>query len=49
MERLLQASLEGNTGRVTALVDGALNPRQLVNKGNEMGFAALHISVAPVV
>lgn len=41
----MQASLEGNTARVTALVDGAVNPRELVNRGNEMGFAALHVAV----
>lgn len=45
MQRLIQASLEGNTARLTALVDGSLNPRELVNRGNELGMSALHIAV----
>eukprot|EP00752_Nemacystus_decipiens_P010323 g9196.t1 len=45
MQRLIRASLEGDLERVTALVDNAVNPRELVNKGDERGFRALHVAV----
>lgn len=45
MQRLIQASLEGNVERVIALVDNAVNPRELVNKGDDRGFGALHVAV----
>eukprot|EP00903_Cladosiphon_okamuranus_P010360 g9801.t1 len=45
MQRLMNASLEGNTGKVTTLLDSAMNPRALVNKGDERGFRALHLAV----
>ena len=45
MQRLIQASLEGNVGRISSLLDSAMNPRELVNKGDERGFRALHIAV----
>ena len=45
MQRLIDASLEGNVGKVSSLLDSAMNPKALVNKGDERGFRALHIAV----
>ncbi|CAM9536755.1 unnamed protein product [Ectocarpus sp. 12 AP-2014] len=45
MQRLVQACVEGNTERLTSLLDSAMNPRELVNKREEQGFTALHIAV----
>eukprot|EP00752_Nemacystus_decipiens_P010321 g9195.t1 len=45
MQRLIDASLAGNVGKVTTLLESAMNPKELVNKGDERGFRALHIAV----
>lgn len=46
MQRLIQSCVEGNTERLTSLIDSAVNPRELVNKREkQQGFTALHIAV----
>lgn len=44
MQRLIDACLAGNTGRVTALLDHAVDPRSVACRADERGFTALHVA-----